>query len=115
MKTITRRVLGKLASAGAVTALPSQQAQTAEYIGPLTAFETKVDGRGLDPLSQALRLLDSAPRRLRFSARNKAQAQQWQGQLRPKLVELLGGFPAAPSPLRPITLETREYARYRRE
>ena len=115
MKTITRRALARIASAAAVSALSAQQSQTAEYIGPLTGVDNKVADRGLDPLPQALRLLDSAPRRLRFSARTKAQAQQWQGQLRPKLVELLGGFPAEPVPLRPVTVETRQYARYRRE
>src|SRR3954452_22553122 len=115
MKRITRRAIAKLASAAAVSALPAQQSQTVEYIGPLTGLETKAGGRGLDPLPQALRALDSAPRRLRFSARNKAEARHWQGQLRPKLIELVGGFPPEASLLRPISLETRDYSRYRRD
>ena len=78
-------------------------------------MEKRPGGADLDPLPHALQLVDSAPRRLRFSARNKNQAQVWQAQLRAKLVELLGGFPAEPQALRPLTLETREFPRYRRE
>ena len=81
----------------------------------MTGVGNKAEGRGLDPLPHALRLVDAAPRRLRFSARTDAEAKAWQGQLRAKVVELLGGFPDTKSPLRPITLETREYPRYKRE
>jgi dienelactone hydrolase len=77
--------------------------------------EKKAAGRVLDPLPYALRLVDSAPRQLRFSARNKSQAQKWQDRLRGKLAELVGGFPKERSPLRPLTLEIRDFARYRRE
>jgi dienelactone hydrolase len=116
MKTISRRALARLASAAAAAcALPAQQSESAAYTGPLTGIGNKADGRGLDPLPHALRLVDAAPRRLRFSARTNAEAKAWQGQLRAKVVELLGGFPDTKSPLRPITLETREYPRYKRE
>jgi dienelactone hydrolase len=78
-------------------------------------MEARASGRGLDPLPYALQLVDSAPRRLRFSARNAAQAKAWQTELRAKLVELLGGFPSQRQPLRPVTLETRDFGGYRRE
>ena len=37
------------------------------------------------------------------------------GRLRAKLTELIGGFPSAREPLRPVTLETRTFPGYRRE
>jgi dienelactone hydrolase len=115
MDKISRRTLAKLASVAAASALKAQQPQAAEYKGPLTGVENKAVGRGLNPLPHALQLIDSAPRRLRFSARNATQAKAWQTQLRLKLIELLGGFPAERQPLRPLTLETRDFGRYRRE
>jgi dienelactone hydrolase len=57
----------------------------------------------------------AAPRRLRFQARTRPQAEEWQRTLRTKLTELLGGFPSAREPLRPATLETRTFPGYRRE
>ena len=110
MKKFSRRALAQLTA----SALAAQQSNP-EYTGPLTGFNDKVTGRGLDPLPHALRLLDAAPRRLKFSAGNKSQAQQWQGHLRLKLIELLGGFPSERGPLKPFTLETRDYGKYRRE
>lgn len=111
MKKISRRALAQIASAAA--AFPAQGGS--EYTGPLTGVENKAAGRLLDPLPLALRMLDAAPRKLRFSARNKAQAEEWQGRLRAKLIELLGGFPSQAVPLRPLPLETREFPRYKRE
>jgi dienelactone hydrolase len=110
VKKFSRRALAQAAA----SALAAQQLNS-EYVGPLTGVNEKVAGRGLDPLPQALRLLDAAPRRLRFSARNKSQAEQWQGHLRLKLIELLGGFPAERASLNPVTLATRDYGKYRRE
>ena len=57
----------------------------------------------------------AAPRRLRFQARTRPQADAWQKALRVKLTELVGGFPSTRSPLRPVTLETRAFSGYRRE
>src|SRR5262245_3002906 len=103
MKKLSRRSLAKLASAAAANALAAPQSHSGEYIGPLTGVESKASGRALDPLPYAIRLLDAAPRKLRFSASSKGQAQEWQGQLRAKLTELLGGFPKDKGPLRPVT------------
>jgi dienelactone hydrolase len=121
---MSRRALARLASA-AVAAKglvaqqsaqqSAQQAKNEDYSGPLTGLQDKAEGRGLDPLPYAVRLLDNAPRRLRFSARSRPEAEQWQGQLRSKLTELLGGFPSERTPLRPITLETQDFNGYRRE
>ena len=115
MYKISRRTLARLASAAAASALKAQQPQAAEYTGPLTGLDEKARGRGLDPLPQALKMIDTAPRRLRFSAQNKVQAAKWQTQLRAKLTELLGGFPTERVPLQPATLEVRDFPRYRRE
>jgi dienelactone hydrolase len=60
-------------------------------------------------------LYAAAPRQLRFSARTRADAEKWQKTLRSKLTELVGGFPAERTPLRPVTLETRTYPAYERE
>jgi len=114
MTKLSRRALAQLASAAAANAF-AQQPESSEYTGPLTGLEKKADGRALDPLPYALRLLDAAPRRMQFAAQSKSQAEAWQKRLRPKLVELLGGFPSAKAPLQPLILETRVYPRYRRE
>src|SRR5262249_6808487 len=49
-----------------------------------------------------------------FNAQNKKDAESWQKKLRPKITELLGGFPAK-SPLHPVTLEKRDFPGYKRE
>ncbi|PYQ94655.1 MAG: acetylxylan esterase, partial [Acidobacteria bacterium] len=60
-------------------------------------------------------LYAAAPRRLRFEARTRGQAEEWQQQLRARLTDLLGAFPLERQPLRPVTLETRAFPGYRRE
>ena len=58
-------------------------------------------------------------RRLRaacaFRPRRASQAETLAEGLRAKLTELVGGFPAERVPLRPVALETRAFAGYRRE
>ncbi len=68
----------------------------------------------LDPVQWTRERYRSAPLQLTFRATNRADAEAWQQTLRSKLVELLGGFPDR-TPLRPKTLEIRQYAAYRRE
>ena len=122
MKKVTRRELGKLAAgltaASAVRLRAQAGGQTAArsgYVGPLTGVEQGLDGRRFDPVAYSLDLFAAAPRKLRFQARTRAQAEIWQKQLRGKLAELLGGFPVERSSLRPVTLETRTFPGYRRE
>jgi dienelactone hydrolase len=100
-----------------VPALPldAQQAASSNYVGPLTGVTSGIDGRRFDPVAYTLDRYAAAPRRLRFQARTRPQAEAWQKTLRTKLVELVGGFPAEKSPLRAFTLETRTFPTYTRE
>jgi len=120
MSTLSRRDFGRLA-AGLITAraVPSaaQPAASSTYIGPLTGVaDASLDRRGFDPVVYVRDLYQAAPRRLRFQARTRADAEAWQRTLRAKIAELVGPFdsPARP-PLRPIVLETRAFPGYRRE
>ena len=67
-----------------------------------------------DVVAWGRRRWDAAPRRLRFTAADRKGAEAWQKKLRPKLVELVGGFPSR-TPLNPKILETREFPAYTRE
>ena len=119
MKSMSRREFGILAAGVAATPTTRFRGQPVTparpYIGPLTGVEAGIDDRGFDPVAYARGLYDAAPRRLRFSARSREQAEAWQRTLRARLTQLLGGFPRARSPLRPVTLETRAFPAYRRE
>lgn len=107
MKSLSRRDLARLTAAAAMP-------QSA-YIGPLTGVSQGLEGRKFDPVAYTLEAYAAAPRRLRFQAQTRKQAEAWQKKLRAKLIELLGGFPATPAPLRPAVLETRDFPAYRRE
>src|SRR5262249_38618924 len=91
------------------------QSPAAKYTGALDGFESKVDAKNFDPVAFTYRLYDAAPLRLTFNAKTRKQAEQWQSKLRPKVAELLGGFPEKRSPLEAQTLEVREFPGYRRE
>ena len=108
---MTRRQLGKLAAAGA--AFQAKAAST--YTGPLDGFEDKVKMAEFDPIVYTKQLYASAPLQLTFKAKDRKQAEAWQKKLHAKVVELLGGFPDTRVPLRPQTLEMREFPTYRRE
>jgi dienelactone hydrolase len=117
---MTRRDLGKLAAAGSVALLPTvppvaRGDTPSPYTGPLEGFEDKVPSVAVDPVLYTRQLYESAPLRLTFRAQNRKQAEAWQKRLRSKLTELLGGFPATRTALKPATLETREFPAYRRE
>ena len=120
-KRLTRRELGRL-TAGLVAAnavTPAAGAQTpapaSTYIGPLTGVDRGLEDRRFDPVAFARDLYAAAPRRLRFQARTRAEAEAWQRELAAKLTDLVGGFPAARSPLRPHTIDVRSFPGYRRE
>lgn len=106
---------GAAIAARAAAPAPAQQTMTAAYMGPLTGVQGGIEDRRFDPVAYTLELYDAAPRRLRFQATTAKEAAAWQRKLRAKLIELLGGFPAERVPLRPATLDTREFPDYRRE
>ena len=108
---ISRRQLA-LAAAGMASAA---QAQQENYSGALGGLEGRVDMHAFDPVRWSLERHDSAPLKLTFQAKTRKQAEAWQKQLRSKVVELTGGFPSDRSPLRPQTLEVRDFPGYKRE
>lgn len=103
---LTRRELGLAAlAAGAL-------ARTAS---PSVSDNKSMDlSSELDPVAWTRKRHASAPLRLTFRAKTRPDAERWQGELRTKLVDLLGGFPER-TPLRAVTRETRELAGYSRE
>ena len=123
MRRMSRRDVGKvvagLAAArtfGTAAGARAQRSGAAAYIGPLTGVApADLAGRELDPVAYSRALYAAAPRRLRFQARTRAEAEAWQVELRTKLIDLLGGFPGERVPLEIRTLETRDFAGYTRE
>jgi dienelactone hydrolase len=118
MAKVSRRELARLAAGlGAASAvhLEAQTPSPSAYAGPLTGVERGLEGRRFDPVPYTLDLYAAAPRRLKFKARTRSEAEGWQKELRSKLTELVGGFPAERQPLRPIVLETRSFPGYSRE
>jgi dienelactone hydrolase len=119
VRKLSRRELAQLAAAAAAArALPNaaeaQAPASSTYVGPLTGV-TGITGREFDPVAYTLRLFADAPRQMGFRARTRVEAETWQRALRGKVAALLGGFPVERVPLQPITLETRQFAGYRRE
>ncbi len=113
---MTRRDLGKLALVGAVTVEQgSAEDNPSHYTGALDGFEKKVDLAGFDPVAYTKVLHDAAPLQMTFRATTRVDAEAWQRGLRPKIAELVGGFPSERTPLHAETLEVREYSGYRRE
>ena len=113
---MTRRDLARL-SAGAALLTRRRQARAApaRYTSALDGLENKVDVSTFDPIAYTLKLHDAAPLRMAFRATDRKQAEAWQKRLRPKVIELIGGFPEKKSPLKPQTIEVKEYPGYRRE
>jgi dienelactone hydrolase len=85
------------------------------YVGPLTGVTKGLDDRRFDPVAIVQGLYAAAPRTLRFRARTRAEAEEWQKTLRTKLTELVGGFPSERAALNPVSLETRVFPGYTRE
>ena len=118
MTKLSRRELARLAGTIAAAHAVPLEAQTpapTDYVGPLTGVTQRLEDRRFDPVAYTRDLYAAAPRRLRFGARTRREAGEWQTALRSKLTELVGGFPAERQPLRPITLETRTFPGYTRE
>src|SRR5438128_8866603 len=123
-RNMTRRELARMlaaapalraVAAAADPAVGSQAEQPSTYIGPLTGVTNGIDDRHFDPVVFTRDLYAAAPRRLRFQARTRREAEEWQRTLHAKLTDLVGGFPSERGPLRPATLETRTFPGYRRE
>lgn len=114
---MTRRDLGKLATAGALLQARAARGQSpaAKYTGALDGVESKVNAKNFDPVAFTHTLYDAAPMKLTFQARTRKQAEAWQAKLRPKVAELVGGFPTQKAALESQTLEVREFPGYRRE
>jgi dienelactone hydrolase len=111
---ITRRDLGRLATAGALAATGAQAA-VSTYKGALDGMESKVNIPDFDPVAYTLERYKSAPLKLTFKASNRKDAEAWQKKLRGRLVDLVGGFPRERTPLNAQTLDVREFPRYTRE
>lgn len=111
---MTRRQLGRLA-AGSALLQKKVAGATAKYTGALDGFEDKVDAAVFDPVLYGKKLYESARLEMTFRASTRKEVEAWQKRLRVKLTELLGGFPAERIPLKPETLEVREFPQYRRE
>lgn len=105
---LSRRQLGLAALGGAAL-------EQVKYGGPLDGLESKVDAASVDPVLWSRERYKAFPLKLTFRAQNRRQAEAWQKRLRAKLVELLGGLPAERVPLKPATLDVREFPKYRRE
>jgi dienelactone hydrolase len=121
MANMSRRDLVRLTAAATASTTVRLQAQSSQastppaYTGPLTGVTTGVDDRRFDPVVYTHERYGAAARQLRFQARTRIEAEEWQKALRAKLAELVGGFPSERQPLRPVTLETRAFAGYSRE
>jgi hypothetical protein len=118
MTLLSRREMARLVAGMAATRAMLANAQTpaeSTYVGPLTGVDKGIEDRRFDPVAHTLDLYAEAPRRLRFQARTRREAEDWQKTLRAKVTELVGGFPSERRPLRPVVLETRSFPGYRRE
>ncbi len=121
MANMSRRDLVKLTAAATASTTVRLQAQSSQastppaYTGPLTGVTTGVDDRRFDPVAYTHDRYAAAARQLRFQARTRTEAEEWQRTLGSKLTELIGGFPSERQPLRPVTLETRPFPGYSRE
>src|SRR3954447_4643620 len=112
---MTRRDLGKIALFQAAVANAQTAKPATKYKGALDGLESKVDPNNFDPIHYTNTLYDAAPLRMTFQAKTRRQAEQWQARLRPKIAELVGGFPEKRVPLNAQTLEVRDFPGYRRE
>jgi len=95
-----------------VAALPAAAAESSKYTGALDGFESKVAMPGFDSQTYSLARYAKAPLAMTYKG---GAVPAWQKKLRGKVTELIGGFPKDRTPLAPVTLETREFANYRRE
>src|SRR4051794_11645335 len=102
-----------VARAATLPVAPSNPATpgTATMSAPHPALAT----RHLDSKEFCLSEYDALRPALSFSAKNASDARRWQQKARTRLIERLGGFPAARAPLNAQVLESRDFGSYTRE
>src|SRR5262249_57590233 len=100
---MTRRDLAKVTAAVAAlgTRKRSKAQPAAKYTSALNGIESKVDVASFDPIAYTLKLHDAAPLAMTFRATSRRDAEAWQKRLRPKIEELMGGFPKIKPPSSP--------------
>lgn len=104
----------QLAAAGASPAASRQDvAGQSQSRDPLGGFDVK--DRQLDSLQYCLTSYERVRPSMSFTAKNERAARAWQRRVRVKLTELVGGFPANRSALRPRVLEKKNLGGYVRE
>ena len=117
---------GTVAGVIATTGLPlggSHGARTSDVAASLGARAAPgarvplpaLAARHLDSKDFCLSEYDALKPALSFAATTPAAARSWQGRARRRLIERLGGFPAARSPLNVEILETTDLGTYTRE
>lgn len=104
MPRLTRRELAALAAVASTA-----RTATAATNKPLP------ERKELDPVAYTFDRHAAAPLSMTFKAASKQEALAWQRKLRPKITELLGGFPQERIDLKPEIFETRDFPKYRRE
>ena len=112
---MTNKVSRRAFAAAAFAAPAAAQTSPAKYTGPLDGVESKVDLNGFDTVQWTRKRWESAPLQLTFRATTAKQAEAWQKKLRPKIAELVGGFPKQRTKLNPQTLEVKQFDTYTRE
>ena len=110
-RRVTRRELGLAALA---TAAAGRSQAGLSFGEDALDSNQKANAKEFDPVAWTMDQYANAPLQLTFRANNKTEAKIWQQQLRSKLVELLGGFPAR-GPLEPRIIGTRVFPQYKRE
>jgi dienelactone hydrolase len=115
-RQLTRRELGLAGLSAATLAATASAAETeTSYAGALDGLEGKVNVEAFDTVAWARKRYSEAPLQMTFRATSRSEARRWQERLRPKLTELVGGFPHKRGDLASQTLEIKEYPSYRRE
>jgi len=107
---LTRRELALTALAA--SALP---AADKPYASALDGFESKVTLSEFDPVGWTRERWKTAPLKLTYRPGSEKDTVAWQKKLRPKLLELMGGFPDGKIPIEAGLLESREFPGYRRD
>jgi len=110
---LTRRELGLAGMSAALTPLAADAASS--YTGALDGFKDRVETAAFDPVLWAQSRYQDVPLRMTFGASAPSEARRWQNDLRPKVTELIGGFPSEKPSLKSQTLEVRDFPKYRRE